>query len=209
MKKIRSTLLRAASRGLIALADLAVQFHTNARDVADFVVRLEQRINQRGELLLTSLSKALEKRVKDRITTQGEGEWKPAGKWIQGKKNTTKALEGTERYIKSRVATGVMAVYGDMPGEWTFTQHGKGFINKLYEERELVREGVVAIKIVNPAPLGMSKPRIFEFAPKKTGVTPPRRVWLTEAETIKEVTPRFQAWLRQVVREAGARDVHG
>lgn len=174
---------------------------TNAREVARCFDIINAQLELGRATLFQELGESLSEKVKRRIETQDDGQWAPLSKWIKAKKSPERALQGAEEFIKFRFDEAELSVYGEMPADWTLTQHDEGFDNK---EDHKVGEAIV-IEIVDPSPLGLaSVPNgIFSWVPKGTpGHTPARRIWLDEEEVVVIVEPIAERWMQATVATA-------
>lgn len=175
-----------------------ISFVTTAPEAAATCRRLAERIEDKKVWLLAELGQHLVEQVKERITSADAGTWKPGSKWLQAKKNTTRALVGVERYVKSSVNDNRLEVYAETPG-YTLTQHHVGFANKLFKDSELSDGGRVEIEVRNPSPLGLKNATVFRFIPTNPGMTPARKIWSDDADVQKVGQPIFSRWLKNVV----------
>ena len=174
---------------------------TNAEAVAGTLDQISRKIREQLPMLLNKSGYALVKDVQDRIQSADHGSWRQPSKWTMAKKGVAKALTGAENFVFWRVSGMKLTIFGKTPGNWTLTQHDKGFENKLAEEDEKVGERV-RLRIINPAPLGLPKPGDFMFVPKRAGITPPRKIWTTPGEAAKIVYPVAFRWLSKLVSES-------
>lgn len=173
---------------------------TNATEVAGKLDRLNREIKLQLPALYRQLGPRLVKDVQDRIRSQDDGKWATMSKWTKAQRNPSRLLEDTEKYIKWKmVGNTAMAVYGDMPGDWTFSQHQEGFENK-----EDKREGDrVVIDVLNPGPLGLGAvpDGKFSWVPKRgAGRTPARKIWTSDEEARVIILPIGARWLEALVK---------
>lgn len=148
--------------------------------------------------------------VRKRIQSQDEGRWPLASKWVRAKKGTDKALFNAERYVKVKVVTGKVSVYGQTGQDWTLTQHDQGFTNELIGKDDKTDGGKVVLTIRDPSALGQGLLNLkrgkvqsskFEFTPRRAGITPRRKIWSTDAEVKSRVDPMSSRWARKVISE--------
>ncbi len=173
---------------------------TNANAVAGTLDGLSRKIRAQFPMLLDQIGRAFVKDVKDRIKSADHGTWRKPSKWTMAKKGVAKSLIGAENYVFYRVTGMKLTIFDKTPGKWTLTQHEQGFENKLSRPEEMVGERVRLV-IVDPAPLGLSKPGSFMFVPKRAGITPPRKIWTTPGEAKKITDPIAFRWLSKLVSE--------
>jgi hypothetical protein len=178
---------------------------------------LARNISGRMPELFRVLGYSLVENVQHRIITRDSGRWAPASKWTRAKTGYNfPTLLGAERYVRQRVTSKALTVYGATGKSWTLTQHHEGFTNALKRaDEETDEHGRVIIPIKDGAPLnlyqefrkkrdGTTTPRaqVFAFVPKKVGITPARKIWPNEAEVKAIAQPIADAWLKKVVSEA-------
>lgn len=179
------------------MSDFMIQ--TNAADVSQKLDRLNDDIKFSLPLLWQQIGPRLVDDVRNRITTQDGGRWADLSKWVKAKKTVFRALQGTEQYVKWKQSGDGMVVYGDMPSDWTFTQHHDGFENK--EDHKA--NGRITIDIVNPGPLGRKSAGPFSWIPTgETFRTPARQIWPTNEQARTIVLPIASRWLESVVNRA-------
>lgn len=177
------------------MADFTIK--TNADDVQRKLERLNNEIKFSMPALWSQLGPRLVDDVRERITSEDQGRWAAVSKWVRAKKNVLRALQGTEQYVKWKIQGDKMIVYGDMPGDWTFTQHHEGFENK---QNNVNRWGGITIDVVNPGPLGLSKPGPFSWMPGlEEHHTPARKIWPSDKDARDIVLPLASRWLESVV----------
>lgn len=160
-----------------------------------YIAGIEKEIDRNLPSLLREISSALRDDVRKRIITSDGGTWKPPSKWIRAKKNSRKALAGMQKFVRSRVLQRSAEVYFDSPGDWTLTQHEKGFVNKLIGPKDMAIGSRVILNIINPRPLGLPSPGSFSFVPQEPGITPARRIWTNEAEAYGIAEPLVSRWV--------------
>ncbi len=157
--------------------------------------------------------------VRARIKTADDHSWARASKWVRAKKATDQALVGTEEFIKTRTGRHSAKLFGaTRDGEWTMTQHDRGFFNALESPKEKHdASGRVVLELRDPSalsrPLMMAKisrdkrvsipSSYFAFKPERVGYTPPRKIWSTDKEVQGRVQPRALEWFKRVIAKAG------
>jgi hypothetical protein len=176
---------------------------TNAANVADFFRKLQEQVDETRGVLLTALGRDLMENTQRRIKTANDGTWAPPSKWVQAKKGVNQALVGTEKYVKFRVLRDNLELYADIPGNWTFEQHEKGFKNVPFDKTEERDEhGRVHLELANPSALNY-RFKVFAFVPRRAGTVPPRQVWPNNKQTSDVVIPIASRWLKIAVEKAG------
>lgn len=174
-----------------------MEIFTNARDVAAKFDKLIEELKYQQSDLFTELGRGLTENVKKRISSQDEGRWEKASKWILAKKSVDRPLLGAEKYVKYRFSTGKLQIYGDTGADWTLSQHDQGFENK--EDHRV--GGRIEIDIINPGPLGITKAGPFSWAAKgETHKTPARKIWPTGEEAKVVIQPIASHWLQAVAQ---------
>lgn len=167
------------------------------RSTEAFIRGIERDVENNLPALLREVSTSLRDDVRRRIVTQDGGTWRPVSKWIRAKKNARKPLAGQQKNVHSRVLQNTAEVYFASPGNWTLTQHEKGFVNRLVGEKDQVFGSRVVLNIVNPRPLGLKSAGSFAFKPRVAGITPARRIWTNEVEARAIATPLVSRWVRE------------
>lgn len=175
--------------------------HTNAAAVERTIERLNHEIKWSMPALWRRAGPALVNDVRERIQTQDKGRWEAVSKWVRAKKTVLRPLQGAENFVKWKFSGRGMVVYGDMPSDWTLTQHHEGFTNK----ENNVKDGRVEINVINPGPLGLSRPGKFSWVPKgEPAQTPARKIWPLPAEARAIVLPLASRWLESIVNRVAS-----
>lgn len=173
---------------------------TNAKEVADKIDRLNAEIRLQMPVLWRSVGPKVVENIRARIRTQDEGKWAAMSKWTRAQRNPQRILQDTEQYVKWKMDGNKLLIFGEMPGDWTFTQHHEGFENVMDKQED----GKVVVEITNPGPLGLGSvpDGKFSWVPKHgAGRTPARKIWPTDEETKVIVLPIASRWLEMVVKK--------
>lgn len=164
--------------------------------------QLNQDIDFQKSVLFRDIGTDLASDVQRRIATQNDGQWEGLSKWSMAKKNAPQPLFGAGEYVKWRSFPDRVEIYGDMPEEWTLTQHHEGFDNQTKGSE--VFDGKIVIDIVNPGPLGLgSDAQTFAWSPTgRIAHTPARQIWPDEKIATAKVNDISFQWLKAVVAKA-------
>ena len=181
---------------------------TNIDKAVAMLQQLDQDVNFQKSVLFRNIGMDLADDVKRRIASQDDGSWEKLSKWSKAKKDAPQPLFGAGGYVKWRSYTDRVEIYGEMPEDWTLTQHHEGFDN---QQGDLDGDGKIVIDIVNPGPLGLGQnATTFAWSPNgKIGHTPARKIWTGEAEAVTKVNETAFQWLKAVVAKAlGEADIN-
>lgn len=149
--------------------------------------------SKRIPVLNTRVGRGLRDAARQRITTQGDGKWKPLSKWTRAKTGRRKALI-TERknIVYERTTTSVRIIHKSPSAEWSLNTHAKGFTRPAVRKR-------VRIPLKQPKLLGVSKPYIILPRGSRATKTPARNVWGTVTEQRNTFIPIVRKWMRETM----------
>lgn len=146
--------------------------------------------------LMNDMAGAGVKATRDAIRTQGFGSWEPLSKWTKARTGRRKVLSGMEKHVKPKLSrSGAMraAVLFRSPGDWTLTQHHRGFTKKPTNK-------VIKVALKKPGLLGLkSKKEVFFKDDTETKV-PARKVWPVGARLDRMVTSTTNKWVADYKR---------
>lgn len=147
--------------------------------------------------LFNQLGRAGRDLVRNQITTQGRGTWKPLSKWTQAKTGRRKALITERNRITFRVKPRrVEIVYEERSNDWNLTKHHKGFVNQGFQGK------VVTIPLKRPSALGLTRTAIT-IRKARPAEVPARNVW-TDLPTLRNMTETIASkWVLDVLRKRG------
>ena len=150
--------------------------------------------SKRIPVLNTRVGRALRDDARNRITTQGEGKWKPLSKWTRAKTGRRKALI-TERknIVYERTASSVRIIHKSPSASWSLNDHAKGFV------RPAVRK-LVRIPLRQPKLLGVTTPYIILPRGSRATKTPKRNVWGTITQQRNVFIPEVRKWMRETMK---------
>lgn len=154
-------------------------------------------LRKRRSLLLT-ISRELKMDVKKRIVKQDGGAWDRPSKWTRAKKGRRKALVGTSKFIKHQAIKEAAVVFGDIPGNWTFTQHHFGFRKAPTGKR-------VFLSLQRPSALNPNPGPKMSFISTRESVTPARKIWPTVPHAKRITLLAANPWIRKTARRALAK----
>lgn len=161
--------------------------------------QLGKDIRSRRRTLMSRIGQSVRDDVRARIRTQNNGTWAKPGKWIKAKKDARKALSGTGKFVRSKSTKDRAEVFGAMPGDWTFTQHDRGFTRAPSGQR-------VTLNLKRPGALNLpSNQKTISFVDKKPSTTPGRKIWSEEFQVKLIIEKEGRKWIREVARKALAK----
>lgn len=149
----------------------------------------------RTSVLSNRMGRALRDDARRRITTQGDGSWAPMSKWTAARTGRKKLLISERPKITFKLIGGRLVVGHDSGAGWSLQDHERGFTTP--------PEVPATIALKRPKILGISTSEIH-IRRAKESVTPARRVFATEAETVKIAKPIVIKWVNDILRRAKA-----
>ena len=142
-------------------------------------VTMRQRKN-----LLERIAIALETHTKNRISTQGFGEWAPLAKTTRIATGRRKALTPLIPHIKHRSNTGAgtaTVYFSGRPTNWSIEQHESGYTSPAVKGQFMKAKGLGG------------------FSSRKASVVPARRIFPTIGEALAIADPITKAWVNKVI----------
>lgn len=149
--------------------------------------------SKRVTVLFNRVGRALRDDARNRITTQGEGKWKPLSKWTRAKTGRRKALITERRnIIYSNKGTRVEVIHRSPSPNWNLNKHAAGFTRPAVRKR-------VRIPLRQPSLLGVKTPFIILPRGSRATKTPARNVWGTIAQQRNVFIPITRNWLAETL----------
>ncbi len=140
--------------------------------------------------LLNDIARAGVKASRENIRTQGHGTWPPLSKWTRAQTGRRKALLAQIPRITAILANRAAltaAVIFRSPGDWTLTQHHRGFTERATNK-------VVKIPLKNPGLIGERGITEKYFIDSKDTVVPRRPIWPEGAQLRRLMATAINRW---------------
>jgi hypothetical protein len=151
------------------------------------------RTSKRIPVLYTRVGRALRDDARNRITTQGEGKWKPLSKWTRAKTGRRKALITERRnIIYQRKGAAVEVLHRSPSSQWSLNTHAAGFTRPAVRKR-------VRIPLKQPKLLGVTTPYIILPRGSRASKTPARNVWGTVGQQRNVWLPEVRRWMQETM----------
>jgi hypothetical protein len=171
-----------------------IKIEHNVNRVTAKLDRIPAQLDDELSHLVRDVLGYLNSQTKFNVTNQGGTfgqRWEAKSKWISAKKGAgAKTLAGMENYIRHNMTSklsGRVAFYS--PGDWTLTQHHRGFTLPASGREE-------TISIRNPSALGLTPgTKAYKFVWRKDSKVPARQIWPTEKQAFDMAGRQLIGWL--------------
>lgn len=145
----------------------------------------------RVRVLLRRVGRGVRDFSRNKITTQGDGQWQPLSKWSKAKTGRRKALITLRKFIQFRLQKEAVEIYDSDPRQ-LITKHSAGFKNP-------PQVGPLAIgPLKKPGFLNHSGPYLWVNKTKQADV-PRRSVWGTQRERERVYNPMVRLWIEETI----------